>query len=58
MTTQGTQSATYTNIATGETYTIGGIRDLEHAWAITEFVCNRMNWNHDMFTYDVRVRVA
>lgn len=54
---QGYEIATYTNKATGEVYTLGGIRDLEHAWNMAEFVCNRNNWNLSKFTQDVTVKL-
>jgi len=47
--------ATYTNKATGETYKMGGVKNLEQAWNLAEFVCNRKNWNFEMFCNDVKV---
>lgn len=49
--------ATYTNTALNETYELGGINNLEQAWDMAEFVCNRNNWNLSMFSYDVRVKL-
>jgi len=50
-------TATYTNKQTKENYQIGGVKGLEQAWNLAEFVCNRNNWNLEMFSYDVIVRV-
>jgi hypothetical protein len=37
--------------------TLKGIKNLEHAWKISKTVCQRMNWNLDMFSYDVKIKV-
>lgn len=43
---QGTKTATYTNTFTKETYTLGGVRDLAHAWSLMLFVCETQGWNN------------
>lgn len=48
--------ATYTNKATNEVYTLRGVKSLEQAWNMAEFVCRRNNWNLSMFCYDVTVK--
>lgn len=48
--------ATYHNTATGETYTLKGVKSLEAAWDLAEFVCRRNNWNLSMFCNDVKVK--
>jgi len=48
--------ATYTNKATGEKYTLKGVKSLEQAWNLAEFVCRRNNWNFSMFSCDVKVK--
>jgi len=50
-------TAVYTNTILGETYRLAGVTDLAMAWRLAGFVANRMNWNLDMFSYDVRVRL-
>lgn len=51
--------ATYTNTATNEVYTLLGEKmDIQKAHSLAGFVCERMNWNINMFGHDVRVRVA
>lgn len=50
-------TAVYYNRATEETYKIRGVRDLEQAWNLAEFVCNRNNWNLSMFCHDVQVKL-
>ena len=40
-----TSIATYTNSALKETYELGGIRDLPHAWRLADFVSRRNIWN-------------
>lgn len=52
---QGTNTAIYHNKATGETHRLGGVRDLEHAWNLSDHVSNKMGWNKDMFHHDVKV---
>jgi len=49
--------AIYTNKALNQTYTLAGISGLEQAWKLAELVCGRMNWNIDMFSYDVKIRI-
>jgi hypothetical protein len=49
-------TATYTNKALGETYTLRGVRDLTHAWNMADFVAGRNGWNPAMFTTDVKVK--
>lgn len=53
---QSIKMATYTNKATGETYTLKGIKSLKQAWKLAEFVCRRNNWNFSMFCFDVKVK--
>lgn len=47
--------ATYENIATGETYKMGGVKNMEQAWDLAEFVCRRNDWNLETFALDVKV---
>lgn len=50
--------ATYTNKALNETHTIvGETMDIEKAWNLAEFVCNRKGWNIAAFTMDVTITV-
>lgn len=51
-------TATYKNTQTNETYELGGVKNIAQAWRMASFVCGRMGWNEDMFSYDVIVRVA
>ena len=51
------KKAIYFNKALNETYTLKGIKNLEHAWKLSKTVCQRMDWNLDMFSYDVKVKV-
>lgn len=37
--------ATYINSTLQETYELGGIRDLTHAWRLVDFVSKRKRWN-------------
>ena len=50
-------TATYQNKATKETYQLGGVKGIEQAWKMAEFVCNRNNWNLEMFSNDVKVSI-
>lgn len=50
-------TATYQNTATKETYNLGGVSGIAQAWKMANFVCNRNNWNIEMFSADVRVSV-
>jgi hypothetical protein len=34
----------YTNTATKETYTLGGLNNLEHAWKMVGFAAKRNGW--------------
>lgn len=52
-----TVTAKYYNKQLDETYEIGGVNGIAGAWRLSQFVCNRMGWNHDMFCDDVLVRV-
>ena len=47
----------YTNKALNETYTLCGVKNLKQAFSLYKTVCQRMNWNPDMFSYDVKVKV-
>jgi len=51
------KTATYTNKATGETHTISGVRNIGHAWDLSNTVCNRKGWNPETFAIDVIVKV-
>lgn len=51
-------TATYTNTQTSETYELGGVNNIGQAWKLANHVCDRMNWNFDMFAEDVRVSVS
>ena len=42
---QGIKTAIFTNKALNETYNLGGIIDLAHAWNLVEFAASRNNWN-------------
>ena len=55
---QGFKTATYFNKVTKESYELGGIRDISHAWKMSSFVCSRNNWNEDMFSEDVKITVS
>jgi hypothetical protein len=57
MENQGTQTATYTNKALNETYTINGVRGTEQAWDLAAFVCRRNNWSLSMFCNDVTIKI-
>jgi hypothetical protein len=37
--------ATYTNTATNEAYTLGGICNLEQAWKLVNFAADRNGWD-------------
>jgi hypothetical protein len=50
-------TAIYQNKATKETYKLGGVSGIEQAWNMANFVCNRNNWNIEMFHTDVRVSI-
>ncbi len=39
------KTAIYTNLLTKQTYTLGGIRDLTHAWNLMLTVCEINGWN-------------
>lgn len=54
----GNMTATYTNKALQETYELSGIKDLKHAWKIYRTVCQRMNWNEDMFSNDMKIKLS
>jgi hypothetical protein len=49
--------AIYTHRLTGETYRMSGVKGLAQAWSLARVVCDRNNWNLDMFSTDVIVRV-
>lgn len=49
-------TATYINKATSEIYKLRGVKSLEQAWNLAEYVCNRNNWNYSMFCNDVTVK--
>lgn len=51
------KTAIYTNIKTNETYEISGIKELSHAWLLSKFVCKRNNWNFNMFSNDVLIKL-
>jgi len=55
---KGSMTATYHNKATNETYKLSGLDSLEHAWKMSEVAAKRNNWNHEMFSHDVKVTVA
>lgn len=38
-------TANYINRATGATYQLGGVNNLEQAWSLMAWVCNRNSWN-------------
>lgn len=43
-------TAVFINTATKETYTLSGVKDLEHAWRLVAFAAGRNNWNEsDVF---------
>lgn len=48
--------ATYFHKLSGQTYTLRGVKSLSQAWALAKIVCERNNWNFDMFCEDVRVK--
>jgi len=50
-------TAVYYNKMTEETYELGGVNDIQHAWNMAQFVCNRTGWNYNMFHEDVKVSV-
>ena len=50
-------TAKYFNTQTKETYKLSGINNIGEAWNKAEFVCKIMNWNYEMFSYDVKVSV-
>lgn len=52
------KTAIYTNKATNEIYRLGGINNIGQAWALASVACNRMNWNLDMFSDDVKIKLA
>lgn len=52
------KTATYTNKATGETYQLGGVKNIGQAWNLAKFVADRMNWNFEMFSHDVKVTIS
>jgi hypothetical protein len=47
---------TYTNTVTGERTKREGLSNVGQAWALSQEVCEQMNWNHEMFADDVMVR--
>lgn len=49
--------AIYTNTQTNEVYELVGVKNIGHAWRLASTVCDRMNWNEDMFSEDVVVRI-
>ena len=51
-------TATYKNTQTNESTEIGGVKNIGQAWNLASFVCNKMNWNEDMFAEDVIVRMV
>ena len=51
-------NATYTNKVIKETYILCGVKSLEQAWKLADFVCSRNNWNLSMFSYDVIVKLS
>jgi hypothetical protein len=50
-------TATYKNTATKEVYELGGVKGISHAWQLANTVCDRTNWNFDVFHIDVKVSV-
>ncbi len=51
------KTAVYFNRQTNETYQLGGIKNLAHAWKVYATVCDRMNWNSEMFSNDVTIKI-
>jgi hypothetical protein len=51
------KTAVYHNRKTNETYQLVGIKNLAHAWKVYNTVCERMNWNPEMFSNDVNVKI-
>lgn len=51
------KTAIYFNNATGETYKLSGVDNIQHAYNLYKVVCNINNWNPSMFTYDVTVKL-
>lgn len=49
------KTAVYKNTITKEIYQIAGVKDLAQAWRLAAFVCERNNWNYNMFHEDVKV---
>jgi hypothetical protein len=49
--------AIYKNKALNETYVLAGIKNLKHAFSVYKTVCQRMNWNAEMFCNDVQVKL-
>jgi hypothetical protein len=52
------KKATYTNKQTKEIYTLSGVKNIGQAWNLAGIVCDRMNWNFDMFACDVRITLS
>ena len=50
-------TATYNNIATKEIYKLSGVSSISKAWKMANFVCDRNNWNREMFSHDVKISV-
>ena len=50
-------TATYKNTATKETYQLSGVSSISKAWQLSNMVCDRNNWNREMFAHDVKVSV-
>ena len=48
-------TAVYKNTQTNEIYQLGGISNIGKAWKLSKMVCNRMDWNEEMFAQDVIV---
>ena len=49
--------AIYKNTATKEIYKLAGVSGISQAWKMANFVCDRNNWNREMFSHDVKISV-
>tara|TARA_B100000780_G_C20905461_1_gene360397 strand:+ start:54 stop:215 length:162 start_codon:yes stop_codon:yes gene_type:complete len=51
------KTATYTNTQTNET-TTRKVEHMGHAYQLSGEVCDKMNWNENMFTEDVKLTIT
>tara|TARA_R110000822_G_scaffold161_1_gene711 strand:- start:17227 stop:17388 length:162 start_codon:yes stop_codon:yes gene_type:complete len=50
-------TAIYNNTQTNEVYELAGVSNIGKAWKMSKMVCERMNWNEEMFAEDVTVLI-